>query len=114
MGRETARQPVRLTEDGWLRLPDDDGRPQVSIEGPDLAAFEFDAEIEHDDFDEDALNIVYQWLRTPDPEAFYTLRERPGFLRLFGQESPGSLFRQSLIARRQTEGRFIAETSVEF
>ncbi len=114
MGRETAIQPVELTSDGWLRLPWGDALPRVEIDAPDLPAFDVEPEIEHDDFDAAELNAVYQWLRTPSPERFYTLSERPGFLRLYGMESPGSRYTQALIARRQTEAVFHAETSLEF
>src|SRR5262249_50656433 len=39
---------------------------------------------------------------------------RPGFLRLFGRETIGSCFRQSLVARRQQAHCFSAATVVEF
>jgi xylan 1,4-beta-xylosidase len=114
MGRETAIQPARLTDDGWIRLAGDDALPQVTIPAPDLPTSTPDTDIEHDDFDQPKLNSVYQWLRTPWPDEFCSLQDRPGHLRLYGLESPGSLFRQALIARRQTSARFVAETVVEF
>lgn len=114
LGRETAIQPVELTDDGWLRLPGGNALPVASIDAPGLSQAEHDPIIEHDDFNDASLNIVYQWLRTPWPQEIYSLSERPGYLRLFGQESPGSLFRQSLVARRQSSERFTAETSLEF
>jgi xylan 1,4-beta-xylosidase len=114
MGRETAIQPAELTDDGWIRLPGGNPLPQVTITAPDLPRYQPAQAPEHDDFDEPSLHIVYQWLRTPWPEEFYSLTERRGHLRLYGLESPGSLFRQALIARRQESGRFVAETSVEF
>jgi xylan 1,4-beta-xylosidase len=45
---------------------------------------------------------------------FVSLRERPGFLRLYGMESPGSLYHQALIARRQTDFVYQANTVVDF
>jgi xylan 1,4-beta-xylosidase len=39
---------------------------------------------------------------------------RPGFLRLYGRESIGSLFKQSLVARRQQAHCYSARTLVEF
>ena len=68
----------------------------------------------HYDFDEPQLPIDFQWLRTPWPEGIFSLTARPGFLRLFGRESIGSLFRQSLVARRQQSHCFSASTVVEF
>jgi len=63
------------------------------------------AEIEHDDFDGDTLNPVYQWLRTPWPERFLSLTERPGHLRLYGMESPGSLYTQVPADRSSRQNR---------
>jgi xylan 1,4-beta-xylosidase len=57
---------------------------------------------------------VYQWLRTPWPGEFLSLRDRPGYLRLHGLESPGSLFRQALVARRQTGFNSETTTCLEF
>ncbi len=113
MGRETVLQPLELTADGWLRLPYGDALPRVEIPAPDLPAFEVPAVIERDDFDRPVLDIVYQWLRTPWPERFHSLTERPGHLRLYGMESPGSRYVQALIARRQTHETFVAETLLE-
>lgn len=114
MGRETAIQPVEFTDDGWIRLVHGGVLPQLEITAPDLPAFEVTPPIEQDDFDEPELDIAYQWLRTPRPDAFSSLKDRPGHLRLYGMESPGSWFRQALIARRQTDPVFVAETSLDF
>ena len=61
-----------------------------------------------------ALPGHFQWLRSPWPEELFTLTERPGYLRLFGRESLGSHFYQSLIARRQQHFSYDAETCVQF
>lgn len=66
------------------------------------------------DFDDPALPLDFQWLRSPSPEELFSLRERPGHLRLRGRESIGSLFRQSLVARRQQSHCYTAATSVDF
>jgi xylan 1,4-beta-xylosidase len=66
------------------------------------------------DFDDPQLPIDFQWLRSPWPEELFSLNARPGFLRLHGHETLGSLFRQSLVARRQTSHCFSAATVVEF
>ncbi len=42
------------------------------------------------------------------------LTARPGHLRLYGRETLGSLFRQSLVARRQQAHCYTAVTSVDF
>ncbi|MCW5556184.1 MAG: glycoside hydrolase 43 family protein, partial [Verrucomicrobiae bacterium] len=66
------------------------------------------------DFNSLQLPIDFQWLRTPYPEEMFSLSARPGFLRLFGRETIGSLFRQSLVARRQQSHCYSATTVVEF
>ena len=52
--------------------------------------------------------------RSPWPDELFSLSARPGHLRLFGRESIGSLFRQSLVARRQQAHCFTAETVIDF
>src|SRR5690606_7667390 len=66
------------------------------------------------DFDGPELPADFQWLRTPYPERLFSLRERPGCLRLFGRESIGSWFEQALVARRQEDWSFRAEMRLEF
>lgn len=114
MGRETALQKFNYTDDGWFRMASGNNAPQLAVEAPDLPHFHGEAPIEYDDFDRPELNKVYQWLRTPWPQEFYSLTERPSFLRLRGMESIGSLYRQALIARRQDALSYTATTCIEF
>jgi xylan 1,4-beta-xylosidase len=88
LGRETAIQPMTWGDDGWLRTTDSRGLPM--LEGAS------EHTIARDDFDSPQLPIDFQWLR------------------LFGRETPGSLFRQSLVARRQQAHCYSARTVVEF
>ncbi|MCD8508924.1 MAG: hypothetical protein LRY73_02860 [Bacillus sp. (in: Bacteria)] len=67
-----------------------------------------------DDFNEEVLNIHFNSLRVPVEESWASLKERPGYLRLYGRESLNSLNEQSLIARRQQAFQACAETMVEF
>jgi len=60
------------------------------------------------------LPIDFQWLRTPYPDALFSLSARPGHLRLFGRESLGSQFTQALVARRQQAHCYGAATVVDF
>jgi xylan 1,4-beta-xylosidase len=116
MGRETGLQKARWTDDGWLRLEqaDGDGLPELDVPAPDLPAHPWPAAETRCDFDRPALPPEFQWLRSPEPERFLSLCERPGFLRLRGKESIGSWFEQALVARRQEDFCFRAETCVEF
>lgn len=114
MGRESCIQEIERNSDGWFRLKAGGNVPQLHVPSPGLEHFEVQPEISDDNFESPELNPVYQWLRTPWPEQFYNLRERPGFLRLYGMESPGSHHYQALIARRQVDFSFDAETTLEF
>ena len=114
LGRETAIQNLEYTDDGWFRLANGHVLPQLEIEPPALPTGKRATELEHDDFNRMQLDPDYQWLRTPWPGEFMSLGERPGWLRLYGMESPGSRYRQALVARRVTALRCRATTCVEF
>ncbi|WP_374471897.1 glycoside hydrolase family 43 protein [Phenylobacterium sp.] len=114
LGRETALQPMVWSEDGWLRTRDGQGAPELEAEPPGLAPHSWPATPVRANFDGPDLPIDFQWLRSPWPEELFSLTERPGWLRLFGRESLGSLFRQALVARRQQAFCYSAETLMEF
>ncbi|MNB90243.1 Beta-xylosidase [compost metagenome] len=114
LGRETALQKVEWTEDGWLRLANGSVLPDTEVEAPDLPLHPFPVKPARDDFDGAELDISFQSLRVPLDASFYSLSERPGYLRLYGREGLGSKFRQSLIARRWEEHRFTAAAALEF
>lgn len=114
LGRETAIQKMTWSEDGWLRTIDGKGLPYPETVRPELPNHVFPEEPARTSFDEEELPRDFQWLRSPWPEELFSLRERPGYLRLYGREYLGSLFRQSLVARRQQSHCFSASTIVEF
>src|SRR5215831_82373 len=114
LGRETAIQKMTWSADGWLRTTDGDAIPQLAVTAPDLPPHPFAPPPERAEFDAPDLPIDFQWLRTPWPAELWSLAARPGHLRLYGRESPGSLFRQSLVARRQQAHCYSASTRVEF
>ena len=114
LGRETAIQPMAWSTDGWLRTTDGQGVPQLEVPAPPLPPHPFPAPPAREDFDEPRLPIDLQWLRSPFPEELFSLTARPGHLRLFGRETLGSFFRQSLVARRQQAHCYSASTAIEF
>lgn len=114
LGRETALQRCVWTEDGWLRLASGGHEPELRVQAPALAPHPWPQRPERDDFSGGTLDLQWQTLRQPASEAWISLRERPGFLRLKGMESPNSRFRHSLIGRRQQAFRCEAETVVHF
>jgi xylan 1,4-beta-xylosidase len=107
LGRETGIQRMRWAEDGWLYTEDSKGLPVVDVQaGPSVD--------QRTDFDGTELAIDFQWLRTPEPGAIFSLTARPGFLRLYGRETIGSLFTQALVARRQQHFCYSASIAMDF
>jgi xylan 1,4-beta-xylosidase len=114
LGRETAIQKIEWGNDGWPRLSTGGLVPTASVQAPALAAHPWPAEPDRTDFNSPVLPQCFQWLRSPQPERLFSLTARLGALRLYGRESPGSWFEQSLVARRQTSHHYSAETRLEF
>ena len=117
MGRETGIARCYWGDDDWLHH--DQGTPAAAqhCAAPAFATAAEPSmypESTTTDFTGSQLPAEFQWLRTPQPERLFSLSERPGWLRLYGRESVGSWFEQALVARRQTEWVFSAETAVAF
>ena len=117
LGRETAIQPMTWGADGWLRTTDGQGLAQTTAPAPlGLAPHPFPALPVREHFADTPakLPLAFQWLRSPYPDELFSLTARPGYLRLYGRESIGSPFRQSLVARRQQAHCYSAATAIEF
>lgn len=130
LGRETAIQKMRWTEDGWLVLEGGGNTPKEEVEAPKGAAESgnpaqggpADKEREQrfreapvrDDFDEPCLHPDYQSLRIPMDEHYISLARRPGWLRMYGRSGLASRFSQTLIARRITEYHMEAGACLDF
>jgi xylan 1,4-beta-xylosidase len=112
LGRETFLYPMQW-KDGWpvvqQRYID-----QLQVDAPVPAVHPWPAPAARDDFSSKKLND--EW-NTIGPLGFKTwsLTERPGFLRLLGQESLLSFSAQTAFAgRRQTEWTTRSEAQLEF
>jgi xylan 1,4-beta-xylosidase len=115
LGRETAIQPMTWGADGWLRTTDGRGLPHVQVPAPaGLTPQPHPVAPAREDFDSGTLPLDFQWLRSPSPGDLFSLQARNGYLRLYGRETIGSLFRQALVARRQQAHCFSAATRMEF
>ncbi len=113
MGRETGIAKCEWRDDGWLYLANGTQLPGLVEEAPEGPPHPWPAPPTHFDFTElEVLPPQLQWLRSPDSARLFALRDEG--LRLFGRESIGSAFEQSLVAARQTEWVCSAETSVDF
>ncbi len=129
LGRETGIEKCVWSDDGWLRTQSGTQTARLEVEPPAIAAAQIhtdsNADAERQSATDQDTAVVYrftnaelpvdfQWLRTPYPERLYSLSARAGFLRLYGRESIGSWFEQSLVARRQQHLSYTASTTLEF
>ncbi len=112
MGRETAIQKCTWKDDGWLYLEHGGVVPELKVAAPDGAAQSAPRSAVKYRFDDSELPLDFQWLRTPEPERLFHMTGE--VLRLYGRESIGSWFEQSLVARRQEDISFRAEAGVSF
>lgn len=113
LGRETFLVPVTW-EDGWPVASPGTGKVEFSYPCPDLPAWETGSPASVDHFNSDKLDPCWMFLRTPR-EDFYSLTERPGYLRL--RVKPARLTElknPSLVCRRQQHMSFSARTVLEF
>ena len=144
LGRETAIQKMKWTDDDWLILDNGTTLPDIEVTVPDLPALKLTdmettktkSEKSHvpslkatdldfavsslpvnssrEHFDTSSLSLEWQSLRIPMTEEYMSFTAQPGWLRLYGKEGLASKFRQTLIARRWTEFRFTAATCMNF
>ena len=117
LGRETAIQPMTWSADGWLRTTDGQGLAHTTAPAPTgLTPHLFPPSPARENFADTPakLPLAFQWLRSPYPDELFSLTARPGHLHLYGRESIGSPFRQSLVARRQQAHCYSASTVIEF
>lgn len=113
LGRETALQRIEWDAEGWPRLLGGGNKPSTQLSAPKLSPHPFPAEPACETFDAPVLPAHFQTLRVPSDPSWLSLVDRPGYLRLRGRESPQSLHRHSLVARRITELDFEARTTLE-
>ncbi len=115
LGRETAIQRCEWRDDGWLYLTSTP-LPGSPVPAVNVVAPHGDVQprprraSQHRFADCRTLPAEFQWLRTPQPERLFTLTGQA--LRLHGRESVGSWFEQSLVARRQEDFAFHAQTTL--
>ena len=124
LGRETAIQKMKWTDDDWLVMADGSTEPKEYVEEPEgnsgatkqmmEAAQESTGRNGRDDFAAPVLDPDYQSLRIPMTEHYLSLTERPGYLRMYGRSGLSSKFSQTLIAKRLTEYDMDISTKLEF
>lgn len=113
LGRETAMQKMKWTEDGWLRMADGSNLAKEYFEPSKLPEVPVKQIPDFDDFDDETLGIQYYAPRIM-PQRFVDLKSRPGYLRMRGQESRTSLNKVSILARKLTSVYATVTTKMEF
>ncbi len=113
LGRETSIQELVWKEDGWCYLKHGNNKPAAYIEvEADISKKAEATKVYH--FNNEDFLIDFQTLRTSYDEQYMSIHKRQGYLRMIGRESIYSTFRQTLLARRQTDFKFEAEVVMEF
>ena len=121
LGRETSLAEI-VWHDDWPYIKQGDGSlnntPTDTVEimaGDDLSAQSFPGMgKQHYTFSSTDFLRDFKALRTPITEDRFSIKANPGFLRIRGGQSPWSFYEQGLLARRQTDFSFVAETKVLF
>jgi xylan 1,4-beta-xylosidase len=111
LGRETAIQEA-YWENDWLYVKNGPV-PSLNVELPAARDdTKYWAEQKYTFSASDGLHKDFQWLRTPEPERIFNIKDDK--LVLTGREAVGSWFEQALVARRQTHFSYDAETVIDF
>lgn len=113
LGRETAIQKLKMTEDGWFLTEDGTGLPRDRVPAPDLPDFPVEKIPVKRTFP-GKLPEEFQTLRIPLPEDSMQFDREKETLILSGKESMESLHKQSLVGRRREHMVFTAETKLCF
>lgn len=112
LGRETALQPIEWVDD-WPRLSSGDDEPLVDWVVNNEPETTRVLRQWCDDFDGEKWSVNFSSLRRPLGDRA-SLSARPGWLRLYGEESLESRFNQTLLACRQQDHGMRAETKMDF
>lgn len=116
MGRETGIQKVTWIDD-WPRLVSGTSKPEDEV----VSTLVSESDVkpaqpvtEYYDFANPHLSLEMQSTRLPLGPDQMSFSVCPEHLSLYGANSPGSLYKQSLLARRQQAFVFNATTQLEF
>jgi alpha-N-arabinofuranosidase len=113
LGRETCLAPVTWPKNGWP-VVNGNGTATVEMTCNTLPLKPFQAKPTKTEFDAENLGLEWNYVLFPE-EANYSLKERPGFLRLKGASETISTRKTSTFTgRRLQDFYFEATTQVEF
>lgn len=121
-GRVVHMQPV-VWENDWpvigIHAKDGCGEPCLIYKKPDTGVCGTPCGLEaSDDFQEEKLNLMWQWLGNAR-DSFYSLKERPGFLRLYclnpsGKKEPVLWENANVLTQKLVCPSFKARTCLHF
>lgn len=114
LGRETFLAPVSWEMDGWPVVNPGRGGIEREFPVPNLPAHPWPDAPACDEFDSAELAFCWNFLRTSQ-DPFWSLTERPGYLRLrLRPERLSEWATPSFVGRRQQHIHFVAQTAMEF
>lgn len=113
LGRETFLVPMAWEHD-WPVINPGKGIVEEVMNFPNLEEVKWASAPSRDDFDSPNLGLQWNFLRTPRGD-FWSLTERPGYLRLRAKEEViTEQHNPSFIGRRQQHTNFSVTTAMEF
>lgn len=112
IGRETALDPVKWTDDGWFVINELKGPSDIQ-RVPDLPEYVFEDKT-FDDFNDNRLSFDWEFVRNPDNTS-WSLKDRPGYYRIWtGDCDLYDLKAKNTLLRRETEHCYEASLKLEF
>lgn len=116
LGRETSIQKMHWTEDGWLEMKEGSNVAKMEVEGMTGVELEADG-ISHDvfdDFNQEKYDLHFLTPYRDQQAAWVNTVERPGYLRIHGENSLFSQIHPAIMATRATSLHYEVQTKVEF
>lgn len=114
LGREVCMIPMAWDYDNWPIVDNHNGMVNPMERKPDLEEWRPPLKSRVDNFEDPVLDMIW-CMRRPVKTPFYTLTERPGYLRLYGNGAKAEDTRtQALLVRRQQHNYFEAAVAMEF
>lgn len=114
LGRETSIQKMRWTEDGWLEMADGSNLAKMTIEG--MEGVHAKQTVTHevkDDFDGE-YSLQFMTPYRNQEKNWVNTSERPGHLRIYGENSFFSQVNPAIMATRATSFAYEVQTKVVF
>lgn len=114
LGRETFMIPVVWEKDGWLRVDNENGLVNKEERLPKLPRYQTKPVCSSDNFE--SLQLHFRWNTIhPAQNPFYSLKERPGCLRLFLRpEVMHEICTPAFVGRRQQHKNFCLKAAMDF